>query len=69
MIYLKKNYMKKILLLSFLMIFHFSTAQIVEIQSMSDLTQQKLFSAGNVFLKDKTKKNLPLSYKRSPLFR
>ena len=56
--------MKKILLLSFLMIYHYSTAQVVELQSMSDLTQQKLFSAGNVFIKDKTKKKIPSEIKK-----
>ena len=66
MIYLKKNNMKKILLLSFLMIYHCSTAQVVELQSMSDLTQQKLFSAGNVFIKDKTKKKIPSEIKGHP---
>ena len=66
MIYLKKNNMKKILLLSFLMIYHYSTAQVVELQSMSDLTQQKLFSAGNVFIKDKTKKKIPSEIKGHP---
>ena len=60
--------MKKILILSLLMVFNFSSAQIVELQSMSDLTQQKLFSAGNVFIKDKTKKNLPSSIKGHPYF-
>ena len=58
--------MKKILLLSFLMIYHYSTAQVVELQSMSDLTQQKLFSAGNVFIKDKTKKKIPSEIKGHP---
>ena len=58
--------MKKILLLSFLMIYHYSTAQVVEIQSMSDLTQQKLFSAGNVFIKDKTRKKIPSEIKGHP---
>ena len=67
MIYLKKkNNMKKILLLSFLMMYHYSTAQVVELQSMSDLTQQKLFSAGNVFIKDKTKKKIPSEIKGHP---
>ena len=66
MIYFKKNNMKKILLLSFLMIYHYSTAQVVELQSMSDLTQQKLFSAGNVFIKDKTKKKIPSEIKGHP---
>jgi len=66
MIYLKKKNMKKILLLSFLMIYHYSTAQVVELQSMSDLTQQKLFSAGNVFIKDKTKKKIPSEIKGHP---
>ena len=45
------------------MIYHYSTAQVVELQSMSDLTQQKLFSAGNVFIKDKTKKKIPSEIK------
>ena len=66
MIYFKKNQMKKILLLSFLIIYNYSTAQVVELQSMSDLTQQKLFSAGNVFIKDKTKKKLPSQIKGHP---
>ena len=66
MIYLKKKNMKKILLLSFLMIYHYSTAQVVELQSMSDLTQQKLFSASNVFIKDKTKKKIPSVIKGHP---
>jgi hypothetical protein len=58
--------MKKILLLSFLMMYNYSTAQVVELQSMSDLTQQKLFSAGNVFIKDKTKKKIPSEIKGHP---
>ena len=58
--------MKKILLLSFLMMYHYSTAQVVELQSMSDLTQQKLFSAGNLFIKDKTKKKIPSEIKGHP---
>jgi hypothetical protein len=58
--------MKKILILTFLMVFNFSNGQIVELQSMSDLTQQKLFSAGNIFIKDKTKKNLPSEIKGHP---
>jgi hypothetical protein len=33
---------------------------------MSDLTQQKLFSAGNIFIKDKTKKSLPSEIKGHP---
>ena len=58
--------MKKLIIVLLFTVFQYSNGQTVELQSMSDLTQQKLFSAGNVFIKDKTKKNLPTNLKGDP---